>query len=79
MITNVVDTATAFGCPYIMWWELYCNEPIAGAAPARAMPRGTPKCPVPVTSDAAMRGFWLIQPDGAQSWAYSYLQSRMKQ
>ena len=47
--------------PYIIHWELYCNEPKTG----------------PRTQDRnkaadELRGFWLIRPDGSKSWAQEY-------
>lgn len=61
-VHNVVDTALAWGCPYAVYWELYCNEP--------------KNKPVRVNSDA--RGFWLIRPDGTKSPVWDFLQSRMQ-
>lgn len=46
--------------PYIIQWEVYCNEPKVW--------RDTPA----YTTDQ-LRGFWLIRPDGTESYAASYL------
>lgn len=46
--------AERFGCPYAVYWQLYCNEPIATA------PR----------TNADYRGFWLVRPDGTRSDAW---------
>lgn len=43
--------AQKFGCPYAVYWELYCNEP-------------TVKTPQRNTD---YKGFWLIRPDGTRS------------
>jgi hypothetical protein len=43
--------ARRFGCPYAVYWQLYCNEP-------------TMK-PPKVNSD--YKGFWLVRPDGTRS------------
>jgi hypothetical protein len=43
--------ARSFGCPYAVYWQLYCNEPTTK----------TPK----VNTD--YKGFWLIRPDGSRS------------
>lgn len=43
--------AQRFGCPYAVFWQLYCNEP-------------TTK---PPKSNADYKGFWLIRPDGSRS------------
>jgi hypothetical protein len=39
------------GCPYAVYWQLYCNEPLVK----------DPK------SNADYKGFWLIRPDGTRS------------
>ncbi len=57
-VRNVVSTAREWGCPYTLYWQLYCNEP-----------RQTP-----VEGNDDLRGFWLIRPDGAKTWAWRYLQ-----
>lgn len=38
-------------CPYAVYWQVYCNEPIVGL----------PK------KNADYKGFWLVRPDGTQS------------
>ena len=60
MIPGVVQTALDWGCPYIVYWQLYCNE----LADRRQ--------PTPVTSNDAVRGFWLIRPDGSKAWTWDY-------
>ena len=67
-VQNVVTEATTFGARYIVWWELYCNEPIASATAtvtdsasaaqhATARPRqGTSACPNEITDPSLMRG-----------------------
>lgn len=47
--------------PYIIHWELYCNEPKTGP---RTQDRNK-------TADE-LRGFWLIRPDGSKGWAQEY-------
>jgi hypothetical protein len=47
--------------PYIIIWELYCNEPKEGP---RSQDRNKP--------GEELRGFWLIRPDGSRSWAQEY-------
>ena len=47
--------------PYIIHWELFCNEPKIGP---RTQDRNK-------TADE-LRGFWLIRPDGSKSWAQEY-------
>ena len=60
MIPNVVQTAVDWGCPYIVYWQLYCNELEDG------------KTRPPVSSNDAVRGFWLIRPDGSKAWTWDY-------
>ena len=57
-IPNAVQTALDWGCPYIVYWQLYCNE----------LKKGTP----PVKSNDDVRGFWLIRPDGSKAWTWDY-------
>ena len=58
-ITNATMTALSWGCQYIVYWELYCNENYDGTTP-------------PITNNADTRGFWLIKPDGTPSWSWDY-------
>jgi len=60
-IPNAVETACDWGCPYIVYWQLYCNE------------LTDPGVRLPVTSNEAVKGFWLIRPDGTKSWFWHYL------
>ena len=57
-IPNAVQTALDWGCPYIVYWQLYCNE----------LKKGTP----PVKNNNDVRGFWLIKPDGSKAWTWDY-------
>jgi hypothetical protein len=57
-IRNVVETSIAWGCPYIMYWQIFCNEPKRE----------------PVTSNADCSGYWLVKPDGTHAWAWGYFQ-----
>lgn len=59
-IPNVVKTGLDWGCPYIVYWQLYCNE------------LKDPQAKPPVKSNDAMRGFWLIRPDGSKAWTWDY-------
>lgn len=59
-IPNVVRIALAWGCPYIIYWQLYCNE----LKDRRQLP--------PVQNNDAVRGFWLIRPDGSKAWTWEY-------
>jgi len=64
-IPNAVRTALDWGCPYIVYWELYCNE------------LKDPKAKPPVVgannhSPVQVRGFWLLRPDGTKAWTWGY-------
>ncbi len=59
-IPNAVQTGLDWGCPYIVYWQLYCNE----LKDSNAKP--------PVKSNDAVRGFWLIRPDGSKSWVWDH-------
>ena len=61
-IPNAVNTALDWGCPYIVYWQIYCNELRPG------------KGPPPIKNNDDVRGFWLIKPDGskARTWDYFY-------
>ncbi len=60
VIPGAVDTALNWGCPYIVYWQLYCNE------------FKDDKQKPPVKSNDAVRGFWLIRPDGSKAWTWDY-------
>ncbi|MFH1719241.1 MAG: hypothetical protein ABIF19_17960 [Planctomycetota bacterium] len=60
VIPGVVETALDWGCPYIVYWQLYCNE------------LQDPKQTSPVSSNDTVRGFWLIRPDGSKAWTWDY-------
>ena len=57
----------ALDMPWIINWELYCNEPKDGIKSDRR-PRKAEE----------MRGFWLIRPDGSLSYSGEYLTSLLK-
>ncbi len=56
-VRDVVATARDWGCPYIVYWQLYCNE-------ARRRP---------VRTNDDVRGFWLLRPDGSKTTAWHEL------
>jgi len=56
-VQGVVEVAVDWGCPYVVYWQLYCNEPRRR----------------PVSSNADVRGFWLIRPDGSRSGTWHFL------
>lgn len=61
VMKNTVEVGLDANCPYIIYWQLYDNELVDA------------NTPLPVTSNAQVRGFWLIKPDGTSSWHYNYL------
>lgn len=50
--------------PYILHWELYCNEPKDKKPDSK-----------PVRTAEELRGFWLIRPDGSLGYAAKYFKS----
>lgn len=61
VIPGAVETALDWGCPYIVYWQLYCNE------------LKDKEQKSPIHSNDAVRGFWLIRPDGSKAWTWDYL------
>jgi hypothetical protein len=57
----------ALDVPWIIHWELYCNEPKDGRR----------RAPRPRSADE-LRGFWLLRPDGSVSWSGKYLQELLR-
>lgn len=64
---RLAEVAIGFGCPYMLVWEIYCNEPVV---PLNNDIRPT---------NSQMRGFWLVRPDGTHAPVYAYVQSLMSQ
>jgi hypothetical protein len=62
-IRVAVETGLDWGCPYIVYWQVYCNE-------AKA---------TPVKANADVRGFWLIRPDGTRTVAWDYFSGLFSQ
>jgi hypothetical protein len=58
----------ALDIPYIIQWELYCNEP-KDENLRRVMEKRT---------TGEMRGFWLIRPDGTISFAGEYFEKLLQ-
>ena len=56
-VRGAIRTALDWGCPYVVYWQVYCNE-------ARRQP---------VRANADVRGFWLLRPDGSKAWAWGEL------
>lgn len=62
MMTAAADVADEFGCPYLIYWQLYCNEPIR----------------TPVVQNGDAKGYWLIRPDGSKAWTWDFHARRVK-
>jgi hypothetical protein len=56
-VPKTVETALDWGCPWVIYWQIYCNE-------ARRRP---------VASNDDVRGFYLIRPDGSKALAWDEL------
>jgi len=63
-----VGVCMALNIPYIIHWELYCNEP-KNENLRRVMEKRTTE---------EMRGFWLIRPDGTKSFAGEYFEKLLQ-
>ena len=61
-LRNTIHTAIDWGCPYVVYWQLYCNE-------ARRRP---------VEANHHVRGFWLMRPDGSRGVAWQALHEFLK-
>lgn len=53
--------------PWIVHWELFCNEPNDGTKPDRRLRRAE-----------ELKGFWYVRPDGSLGWGGTYLDSLLK-
>jgi hypothetical protein len=51
-IRSATQTALDWGAKYVVYWQLYCNEP-------KGELKGRPK-------NKEMKGFWLVRPDGSR-------------
>jgi len=61
IVKNATETALDWGARYVVYWELYCNEP-------KGEYEGRPK-------NENCRGFWLIRPDGSKSLVWDYFRA----
>jgi hypothetical protein len=59
-----LGVALALDLPYVIQWQLYCNEARRGVPVAE---------PPPVRRAEDCRGFWLVKPDGALGETGRYL------
>lgn len=65
VLRNSVQIALDKKCPYIIYWQLYCNESKPGIAS-------------PSWNNDDYRGFWLIRPDGSKTWVWHYFHDVLK-
>jgi hypothetical protein len=63
-----VGVCQALKVPYLIQWELYCNEPKDESLRNKVEVRTTDE----------MRGFWLIRPDGTKGYAMQYFDILLK-
>lgn len=69
VISHTTQTALDWGCPYVVYWQLYCNEPLK---------KPVQKDKLPYKNNKDCRGFWLIRSDGTPSWAWNYFTELLK-
>lgn len=62
-VCGTIDTALDWGCPWIVYWQLYCNEALRE----------------PVRGNGDVRGFWLVRVDGTLAPTWEYLRRRLQQ
>ncbi|MBD2723104.1 hypothetical protein [Hymenobacter armeniacus] len=58
-----VGVVLAQGLPFMVQWELFCNETAPGVQLAQ---------PAATTTNRDLNGFWLIRPDGTKSYVMNY-------
>jgi hypothetical protein len=59
VIRELTEAALGWGARWVVYWQLYCNEP------ARVYQTERP-------ANQDLRGFWLIRPDGVKTRMYNY-------
>jgi hypothetical protein len=57
----------ALDIPWIVHWELFCNEPNDGTKPDRRLRKAE-----------ELKGFWYVRPDESLGWGGRYLDSLLK-
>lgn len=70
---GTVEVAHDFGCPWIIYWQVYCNECCQPDEDPCVPVGGTRKDARPATANEHCRGFWLKRVDGTFSTAHRYL------
>jgi hypothetical protein len=61
-VRRTIRDALAWGCPYLVYWQVFDNECAAGKSDEKG------DC----------RGFWLIKPSGARSALWSVLNEALR-
>jgi hypothetical protein len=64
VIRELTDAALGWGARWVVYWQLYCNEPAHEYQTER-----------PANED--LRGFWLIRPDGVKTRMYAGFQGQL--
>lgn len=64
VIRELTEAAVGWGARWVVYWQLYCNEPAHVYTTER-----------PANQD--MRGFWLIRPDGIKARMYGYFHGQL--
>jgi len=62
VVQAVIEAGIEYGAQYMIYWELYCNDPFA------------PIADLTQVANEDMNGYWLIRPDGTKCAAYGYVQ-----
>ncbi len=68
---NVLGVSLAMDLPYVLHWELYCNEPKKALGNKKDIPRDR------MMTAEELRGFWLLRPDGSDSWAGAFIRKAL--
>jgi hypothetical protein len=63
MMDGALGTMLVRRIPYLLYWEVFCNERLDGTRPK----------PLVAEKAAELRGFWLVRPDGSLGGVGQYL------
>lgn len=74
---GTVEVAYTFGCPWMFFWELYCNECCDPNDPDCVTYGGPNPGADPATNLEHCRGFWLKRVDGTDSAALTYFENML--
>jgi hypothetical protein len=62
ILSDSITAAREWRCPFILYWQVYCNEAVHH----------------PVKSNSDVRGFWLLRPDGTKAIAWPILENALR-